>query len=107
MGIRLFRKHQPYGEYPACSHLNCALRKLLCSVDENRVAIEEIVYAITKAHGYIHDDVKDALTKNHVLWFGEKKEEAQQDCTYNKNGHCMGQKLMPECDAKNCDRKKP
>lgn len=34
------------------------------------------------------------------------KEEAQQDCTYNKNGHCMGQKLMPECDAKNCDRRK-
>jgi hypothetical protein len=34
------------------------------------------------------------------------EEETQQDCTYNKNGHCMGQKLMPECDAKNCDRKK-
>ena len=34
------------------------------------------------------------------------KEEAQQDCTYNKNGHCIGQKLMPECDAKNCDRRK-
>ena len=34
------------------------------------------------------------------------EEEAQPDCTYNKNGHCMGQKLMPECDAKNCDRRK-
>ena len=34
------------------------------------------------------------------------KEEAQQDCTYNKDGHCIGQKLMPECDAKNCDRRK-
>lgn len=34
------------------------------------------------------------------------KEEAQPDCTYNKNGHCIGQKLMPECDAKNCDRRK-
>ena len=39
---------------------------------------------------------------------GEKKEEAepQQDCTYNKDGHCMGQKMMPECDQKSCDRKK-
>lgn len=34
------------------------------------------------------------------------EEETQADCTYNKNGHCMGQKLMPECDAKNCDRRK-
>ena len=33
------------------------------------------------------------------------KEEAKQDCTYNKNGHCMGQKMMPECDPKSCDRK--
>jgi hypothetical protein len=34
------------------------------------------------------------------------KEKAKQDCTYNRNGHCIGQKLMPECDAKNCDRRK-
>ena len=34
------------------------------------------------------------------------EEETQTDCTYNKNGHCIGQKLMPECDAKNCDRRK-
>ena len=40
--------------------------------------------------------------------YGERKEKAkdQQDCTYNKNGHCIGQKLMPECDAKHCDRRK-
>ena len=72
--MRLFRKQKPYGEYPACSHLNCALRKLLGSAKENRVAIEEIVYAITKAHGYIYDDVKDALAKNNILWFGERKD---------------------------------
>ena len=33
------------------------------------------------------------------------KEEAQQDCTYNKDGHCTAQKLMPECDEKSCDRR--
>ena len=40
--------------------------------------------------------------------YGEKKvdSETKQSCTYNKNGHCMGQKMMPECDAKNCDRRK-
>lgn len=72
--MRMFRKQNPYGEYPACSHLNCALRKLLDRADENRVAIEEIVYAISKSNGYIHDDIKDALTKNNVLWFGERKD---------------------------------
>ena len=74
MGMRTLRKRKPYGEYPACDHLNIALRKLLESADENRVAIEEIVYAITKSNGYIYDDVKDALTKNNVLWFGERKD---------------------------------
>ena len=42
-----------------------------------------------------------------VHWLKQPaEEEAQQDCTYNKNGHCMGQKMMPDCDPKNCDRKK-
>ena len=36
----------------------------------------------------------------------ERIEEAEDShCTYNKNGHCMGQKLMPECDPQSCDRK--
>ena len=70
----MFRKRKRFGEYPSCDHLNIALRKLLDRADENRVAIEEIVYAITKANGYIYDDVKDALTKNHVLWFRERRE---------------------------------
>ena len=71
----MFRRRNPYGEYPACSHLNVALRKLLDRADENRVAIEEIVYAITKSNGYIHDDVKNALAKNNILWYGERKDK--------------------------------
>ena len=70
----MFRRRNPYGEYPACSHLNVALRKLLDRADENRVAIEEIVYAITKSHGYIHDDIENALVKNNILWYGERKD---------------------------------
>lgn len=46
------------------------------------------------------------VSDNDFCSYGEKREEHQQDCTYNKNGHCIGQKLMPECDAKNCDRRK-
>ena len=73
----MFRKRKPFAEYPACDHLNIALRTLLDNADENRVAIEEIVYALTKSYGYIYDDVKDALTKNNVLWFGERKDNGK------------------------------
>lgn len=74
MGMKLFKKRKPYGEYPACSHLNVALRYLLDSADENRIPIEEIVYAITKSDGYFFDDVRDALMGNNILWYGERKE---------------------------------
>lgn len=78
MGMWMFRKRKPYGEYPACDHLNCALRKLLGNAEENRVAIEEIVYAITKSNGYIYDDVKNALVKNNILWYGERKDNERK-----------------------------
>lgn len=70
----MFRKRKTYGEYPACDHLNIALRKLLGSADENRGAIEEILYAITKSKGYIYDDVRDALLKKGFTVYGERRE---------------------------------
>ena len=72
--MNLFRKQKPFDEYPACDHLNIALRILLDNADENIGAIEEIVFAITKANGYFYDNVKDLLRKNNVLWFGERKD---------------------------------
>ena len=74
-GKTMFRKRKPFAEYPACDHLNIALRTLLDNADENRFAIEEIVFAITKANGYFYDNVKDLLRKNNVLWFGERKDK--------------------------------
>jgi hypothetical protein len=62
-----------YGEYPVCDHLNTALRELLDNANANRSAIEEILFAIKKANGYIYDDVKGALTKNNFM-FGERKD---------------------------------
>ena len=70
--MKLFRTRKPIGEYPACDHLNLALIKLLCNVDENRLAIEEIVFAITKSNGYFYGDVREALAINNILWFGER-----------------------------------
>ena len=50
-------------EYPACDHLNIALKILLDSKDteSTRVAITEICHAINKANGYFYDYVKDNL----------------------------------------------
>ena len=70
----MFRKRKPYGEYPACDHLNIALIHLLDNPGENKYAIEEIVFAITKSRGYIYDNVENALAKNNILWFGERKD---------------------------------
>lgn len=49
----------PFGEYPSCDLLNNALRFLR---DGNiDVAIEEIVFAIDKAGGYYHEDIKQMV----------------------------------------------
>lgn len=59
----MIKKRKMLGKYPACDHLNIALLKLLDSADENRGAIEEILYAIAKANGYLYANVHDALLK--------------------------------------------
>jgi transcriptional/translational regulatory protein YebC/TACO1 len=61
------------GEYPACDHLNIALMKLLENADENKVAIQEILYAITKSNGYFYDHVKDELLKKGFAVYRERR----------------------------------
>ena len=90
------------------------------TVDAVEVVHGRWVNKTKEVHGMV-DERFDCSNCGQVYWFacpdfnycpncGAKMdgvdEEAQQDCTYNKNGHCIGQKLMPECDAKNCDRRK-
>ena len=77
----MFRKRNAFGAYPACDRLNIALRKLLDSADDNRVAIEEILYAISKSNGYIYDDVRDALNKNKFSGFGERRTDGETERT--------------------------
>ena len=47
--------------YPSCDHLNVALSYLLEDPEENRRAIEEICYAITKAGGYFYKHIANTL----------------------------------------------
>lgn len=60
---RLFQRKfaRAISKYPACEHLNTALWYLLKKPEENRDAISEIVYAIVKSGGYIHDAYEKSL----------------------------------------------
>lgn len=60
---RLFHRRfsRAISKYPACEHLNTALWYLLKKPEENRDAISEIVYAIVKSGGYIHDAYEKSL----------------------------------------------
>lgn len=50
-----------FAGYPSCDHLNIALNILLQNAEQNRVAIEEICWAIVKADGYFYEHVKGIL----------------------------------------------
>lgn len=54
-------------EYPACDHLNVAIRLLLSETAEKETAIKEICYAISKSDGYFYDDIKEEL-KRRSIW---------------------------------------
>lgn len=47
------------GQYPAINYLNNAIRFILDGNTET--AIQEIIYAMAKADGYIVDDVREKL----------------------------------------------
>ena len=56
----LLKRFKQWG-YPECDHLNLALRYLLKNPEQNKFAIEEIYFALTKTHGYFYDDVAKSL----------------------------------------------
>lgn len=60
--------------YPQCDHLNLAIGYLLEKPEENRLAIEEICWAILKADGYFFKHIADKLEQN---GFGDFAEEAK------------------------------
>ena len=67
MMIRIKKKNSIFGKYPSNDMLNNALRFLLRDEPNVNHAIEEIVYAIGKADGYIFDDIKEQLKKKGFL----------------------------------------
>ena len=71
--INFLKKYRQWA-YPECDHLNLALRYLLKNPEQNKYAIEEIYFALTKTNGYFYEDVSKALYENFKLSI---REEAQ------------------------------
>lgn len=54
------------GQYPAINYLNNAIRFILNG--DTETAIEEIIYALSEADGYINDDVKEKLLEHDEIY---------------------------------------
>ena len=65
--MREFFKRLKLWAYPECDHLNIALRFLLKNPEQNKIAIEEIYFALMKTNGYFYDDVAKSLYEEFKL----------------------------------------
>ena len=68
-------KDDKYSKYPSIDYLNNAIRILLNEKCNDNIinAIQEICYAIEKANGTFHSDVKkELISRNYWHWLGEE-----------------------------------
>lgn len=61
--IKRILRNPMLGRYPACDHLNCAIKFLLEDPNRNRFAIREILNAILRGNGYLYDYLKPELKR--------------------------------------------
>ena len=68
------KKNAFFGRYPCCDLVNNAIRDILNGKTDN--AISELMLAIHKAGGYVHEDIAEQAeeARNRVI---EKKSNAQ------------------------------
>ena len=62
---RIKKKNSLFGRYPSCDLCNNALRFMLS--ENYDTAFKEIVFAISKAGGYFHEDIADKI-KEKMEW---------------------------------------
>lgn len=61
------KRNAIWGRYPCCDLVNNAIRNILSGDSDN--AISELLTAITKAGGYVHEDiVEDANAAHNRAW---------------------------------------
>lgn len=67
----IFKKYMQWA-YPECEHLSIALRFLLKNPEQNKLAIEEIYFALMKTNGYFYEDISRALYEEFRLDTGKE-----------------------------------
>ena len=66
------KKNAIFGRYPCCDLVNNAIRDILNGNSDG--AISELLTAITKAGGYVHEDIADAANAVHERAWAKRRE---------------------------------
>ena len=65
------KKNAVFGRYPCCDMVNNAIRFIIDGKSDS--AIEELLQAIWKADGYLHDDISDKVDEIHKRFWDEMR----------------------------------
>lgn len=76
-----------FGRYPCCDLVNNAIRHILHG--DNESAIEELLQAIWKADGYVHEDLKDDVQKIHECVWKKRKQYKENFRTQKRRHGCQ------------------
>lgn len=70
------KKNAMFGRYPSCDMLNNAIRFI--AKGDSDAALVDIIYAIQKADGYFHEDLKDVVENALKRYWEENKEVSER-----------------------------
>lgn len=71
------KKNAIWGRYPCCDMVNSAIRHILSGKPD--YAVEELLQAIWKADGYLHEDLQPKVEEIHKrIWDEREAEHAKE-----------------------------
>ena len=65
------KKNAIFGRYPCCDLVNNAIRFILAGKTD--IAVEELLQAIWKSNGYLHEDLEEPVMEIHKRIWEERK----------------------------------
>lgn len=70
--MRTKKKNAMFGRYPCCDMVNNAIRSIIQGKSDS--AIEELLQALYKADGYLHEDIANKVYEIHNrVWYERRK----------------------------------
>ena len=80
------KKNAMFGRYPCCDMVNNAIRSIIEGKSDS--AIEELLQAIYKADGYLHEDIVNKVYEIHNRIWDERRKttfEISKEEEYNND----------------------